>query len=228
MIESKLSNYIQEDWGGDRNEKSEKLLKELIELSAERLDNSINHDLLKQLIVKYSSLEILLRKEMEEAKRLSITDPLTQIYNRLKFSSELENEMKKIKRYPSDLSIIMADIDHFKHVNDQFGHNVGDLTLKKFCEIINSCIRETDVFARWGGEEFIILAVNTSLLGAADLAERIRKRVEVTLFEKVEHITCSLGVAHMELKDGPTAFVSRADAALYKAKEGGRNRVETQ
>jgi diguanylate cyclase (GGDEF)-like protein/PAS domain S-box-containing protein len=173
-----------------------------------------------------NSIDITQLKEMEEElKRLSITDPLTQIYNRGKFHQALEEEIKRQRRYETDLTAIMLDIDHFKPINDTYGHDVGDKILVSLVELVKLCIRETDIFSRWGGEEFMILLPHTSLDNAARLAERIRVKVTESNFEVVGSVTCSFGVSELLPEDTDETFTKRVDNALYESKRNGRNRV---
>ena len=120
----------------------------------------------------------------------------------------------------------MFDIDHFKKVNDTYGHAVGDYVLKTLSQIAKKNIREIDYLIRWGGEEFIVIALDTKLRGAEVLAEKIRKAIEDYNFEKVGRVTVSFGVTQFTQDDTEDSFMKRADDALYQAKEKGRNRVE--
>lgn len=170
--------------------------------------------------------DITARKEMEEnLKIISTTDHLTKLCNRIKFNQALNDEINRVKRYHNDLSIIMFDIDHFKKVNDNFGHPVGDEILITLSALVKSMARNTDIVARWGGEEFIILTKDTDIKGAAMLAERIREKIQEHHFEKVNSITCSFGVTGFLENDDMNTLILRADTALYKAKNTGRNRV---
>ena len=175
-----------------------------------------------------NAVDITKNREMEEKlKKLYVTDQLTGIYNRAKFCEALDEEIKSLKTYTNaTLSLIMFDIDHFKNVNDTYGHDVGDDVIKKLVHIVKSCTRETDVFARWGGEEFMILLPNADLEGAYYLAERIRITIERSRFEKVGSVTCCFGTAQFFPGDTVDKFTKRVDKALYKAKQRGRNRVE--
>jgi diguanylate cyclase (GGDEF)-like protein/PAS domain S-box-containing protein len=176
--------------------------------------------------VVLNSIDITKIKEMEEKlKLLSITDQLTRIYNRVKFNDALKEEIKRLRRYETDLSIIMFDIDHFKSVNDSYGHDVGDKVLVSLVELVKECIRETDVFSRWGGEEFMILLPHTSLENASMLAERIRIKIMKHNFGEVDSVTCSFGVTQINNDDNSETFTKRVDNALYQSKRSGRNRV---
>jgi diguanylate cyclase (GGDEF)-like protein len=120
----------------------------------------------------------------------------------------------------------MLDLDHFKEVNDRYGHNAGDLALKTTTNVVNGVIRKVDIFARFGGEEFVILSPETNLSGAAALAEKIRAAVERCSYPVAGKITLSAGVAELSGKDSGAALIKKADEALYAAKHRGRNRVE--
>ena len=154
------------------------------------------------------------------------TDLLTGIYNRQKFLEEIETELDKLTRYNSAFALIMIDLDHFKNVNDNYGHDVGDKILKSICKVIDSKIRRTDIFARWGGEEFMIIApelrTKDELIA---LAEKIRVGVESTFFDTVGRITISLGITLSKPEDTLNEILKRVDDALYNAKNNGRNQI---
>ncbi len=173
-----------------------------------------------------NSTDITKMKQMEdELKKLSITDQLTGIYNRVKFAEALTDEINRLKRYNSGLSIIMFDIDHFKNVNDIFGHDVGDEVLKKLSNLVNEYIRDTDIFSRWGGEEFMILLPHTKITDASNLANRIREKIENKYFKGPNTVTCSFGVTEYTIDDTEESYTKRVDEALYKSKHSGRNMV---
>ncbi len=171
--------------------------------------------------------EIAERKRVEEKLReLSERDHLTMIYNRRKLFELLTSEVEKARRYKRPLSMIMIDIDNFKRVNDNFGHDVGDNVLKATTNVVSGVIRRVDIFARYGGEEFIILSPETTIEGATVLAEKIRTSVEKYIYQAVGGLTISAGVAELAGKDSGAALIKKADDALYAAKNRGRNRVE--
>lgn len=157
--------------------------------------------------------------------QLAVTDPLTQIYNRLKFNNALEIEIARARRHKRVFSLLMFDIDHFKDINDSFGHEVGDETLKTLTNIVSRHVRVTDTFARWGGEEFVILVVETPAEGGGIFAEKLRKEIEETSFGIAGKVTCSFGVTQFKETDDITSITKRVDEALYEAKGSGRNRV---
>lgn len=158
---------------------------------------------------------------------ISLTDPLTGIGNRRQLEHALSVEISRADRTGSKLSAIMCDFDHFKHLNDQYGHAVGDVVLVTFAKILREHTRATDEVTRFGGEEFVVLSPNTALVDAQDLAERIRATLAQERFVQFsEPVTASFGVA--ELRPGETqgSLLKRIDDALYAAKNLGRNRVE--
>ena len=163
----------------------------------------------------------------EQMSLMAFTDPLTSIYNRLHFSNFLESEIDRVKRYGGTFSIIFFDLDHFKKINDEYGHLAGDNVLKEVSVLVGKANRSADIFARYGGEEFIILTPSTDMAGAIVHAERLRNDIENYRFSDIGHLTCSFGVAEFipETDDMPSIF-KRADTALYNAKHLGRNRVE--
>jgi len=157
---------------------------------------------------------------------LSITDKLTNVFNRMKLDEVLAQEIDRSLRYSTALSIIMADIDFFKKVNDEFGHQVGDEVLIKISALISEKIRKTDILGRWGGEEFLIVCPHTDLSGGVTLAETLRTEIENLEIDPVGRKTCSFGVAQFNSDNTEESLVKRADDALYKAKET-RNKVES-
>lgn len=171
---------------------------------------------------KSVSIDITDKKEIE---KLSETDSLTKVYNRRKIDSIMEKEIYSSQRYSQSLSIIIADIDKFKLVNDIYGHQVGDQVLKYFSKLLVDNCRKSDIVGRWGGEEFIIILPHTEMKGAFELAENLRKTVEKSRFKDVDKLTASFGVSSYEIGDDYHTIVYKADMALYKSKENGRNRV---
>jgi two-component system cell cycle response regulator len=165
---------------------------------------------------------------MEHTKILAQTDALTALYNRRHTSATLDLEVARSNRYGSPLSILMCDIDHFKSVNDRFGHNAGDEVIRRVGRLLSENIRRIDLAGRWGGEEFLILLPSTKVLGAAVVAERIRDGIEAlgAVEGGPDSFTVSIGVAEHERGKAAIELVERADKALYVAKQRGRNRVE--
>ncbi len=166
-----------------------------------------------------------LKEKSDELERIATIDKLTGVYNRHKFEDILILEMERSRRFSQPLSLILIDIDHFKIVNDTYGHDVGDEVLKYLVKIVQDTIRQIDVFARWGGEEFLILSPSTDLENVQLLAEKLRFSVEHADFPKVSHVTISQGVAMFEEKDTFNDVFKRVDKGLYWAKKHGRNQV---
>ena len=181
-----------------------------------------------QFTVQDLNLEMQKRKEaILELQDLAVTDPLTGIFNRRKLHEVLRYEISRKYRYKSDLSIVMCDIDYFKKINDEFGHHAGDNVIKLITKVINQNIRKPDVFARWGGEEFVILMPNTGINSACMVANKLQAAISSTEFPDVGRVTASFGVALFDSEaDTADTFINRSDKALYKAKEGGRNDVQ--
>lgn len=168
-------------------------------------------------------------QELEETnrqmQRLAITDVLTGLYNRMRTDEALDAEIERQKRYPSPLSLILMDIDHFKAVNDGHGHNKGDEILIEVAHLLSQRVRRTDCLGRWGGEEFLLVCPNTSLESARQLADELRRAVGYQDFGVGVDVTMSLGVAQYADGDSRESLLERADAAMYNAKQEGRNRV---
>ncbi len=176
---------------------------------------------------KQNMSELLAEVEQKNAllKRLSITDKLTGLNNRIKIDEVLSSNLHMFERYENVFSVILIDIDHFKKVNDTYGHPVGDEILKDFASILKKNARITDVVGRWGGEEFMIIASETDSVGATKFATTIKKSINEHEFPKVGKVTASFGLTQINVGDSIEEVVNRADLALYNAKETGRNRV---
>ncbi len=175
-------------------------------------------------VVEFSDVTALEEKSQEFENRANY-DALTRIYNRRRFLELLDRGIKNAQRLNHELSLVFFDIDHFKNINDTYGHNIGDEVLKSLTALTSQTIRSSDVFARWGGEEFLILIESTTLENAAKMAEKLRKVIMEHEFPEVKTVTCSFGVATYHSDETGESFIGRADSALYRAKEGGRNRV---
>lgn len=195
-------------------------------------------DRLKIFSVKYSPLTIdsdifviefsdvtELEEQSREFENRASYDQLTKIFNRRKFLELLEKEKTNSMRLKHELALVFFDIDHFKHINDTYGHQAGDDVLRELTALVSRGIRCTDIFARWGGEEFLILLSGMSLDMAMRLAEKLRHSIMTYEFTGVKKVTCSFGVTLYREGEDVEAFVNRADGGLYRAKESGRNRV---
>jgi len=188
-----------------------------------------------QLERKVAERTARLREMNRELEEIAITDALTGAYNRRYFNQLLMQERRLAERYGSTFSLIMFDIDHFKYINDDKGHDAGDAVLKQLIQTVRTILRDCDYLFRYGGEEFTILLPRTALKGASMLAERIRKNIAQHTFEhnqqQMSNITLSLGVVawhEIDAKnddDEAEQLLKKADQALYDSKEKGRNRV---
>ncbi len=159
-----------------------------------------------------------------DTSKLSYTDTLTQINNRLKLDEELQSVYAHYQRNGCPFGLVMIDIDHFKDINDKYGHQRGDKVLQRFADVLKQHTRSTDVIGRWGGEEFMIIYHNTEIEGAYLFAEKLRKAIEECVIEKVEeHISASFGVAQTRPGLSLSELLKQVDAALYSAKRAGRN-----
>lgn len=180
----------------------------------------------KNHLIEKLTFEVMKRQAIEEKLRtLATTDELTALYNRRHISEILANEVDRAARYSNSLSLLIIDIDHFKSINDQHGHIVGDEVLQSFATLLMNLDRNTDKVGRWGGEKFMVVLPQTSADKALSFAERIRIKVAEADFPLQNNVTVSIGVA--TYVEGDTAFslTQRADTALYDAKNTGRNQV---
>ncbi|ANE56074.1 MULTISPECIES: GGDEF domain-containing protein [Methylomonas] len=165
----------------------------------------------------------------QQALKMAFTDPLTKANNRTAFNDSLLREIKRAHRSGSHLSLIFVDVDHFKSINDQYGHECGDLALASVAAWLKESVRGSDAVYRYGGEEFVILLSDTDIDGAMVIGERIRADIEshtLAYGMDVLNLTASLGVATLKGDDTFDSLLKRADAAMYQAKRQGRNRVE--
>lgn len=163
-----------------------------------------------------------------ELERLAITDRLTGLYNRLKLDQILAEELALAQRYATPFALVLVDVDHFKAVNDQHGHQMGDAVLVEMAGLLHAHARATDAVGRWGGEEFLIVCRKTELDGGVAMAEKLRALIADHHFPGLGGKTASFGVSAFRSGDGIAAMVNRADQALYRAKAQGRDRVEKE
>lgn len=177
-------------------------------------------------ITELKNAEEKMKKLNELLESQASTDPLTGISNRLRFNEALDAEIKRSQRYGMRLSLIMFDVDRFKAINDTYGHHTGDDALREVAELVENNIRGYDLFARWGGEEFMIMVTNSEKSHAVGLAEKLRALIEGRRFPVIGNITCSFGVTELIPGESLDRFMQRVDNALYRAKQMGRNRVE--
>ncbi len=192
-----------------------------------------SNDLLRAIInaIEKSKLEQKIVDDKDRFEELSIMDDLTGLYNRRYLFETFAREIKRWNRTGQPFSIMMLDLDHFKEVNDEFGHPTGDMVLSMTAQKIKENLRESDMAFRYGGEEFCLMLIDTHLDMATVMAERLRVEIEKTEYLSVEtnkkiRVTTSIGIAEFDdtVKD-PMKLIGRADHALYNAKEAGRNQV---
>ncbi len=186
------------------------------------------------LPIIYSYVRVIRRKSREyqqvhklylDQSERSVTDALTKIGNRLKLDNELKAAMNNFRNFTQPFGLVMIDIDHFKKINDQHGHQVGDIVLQQFADLLVDHSRSNDVVGRWGGEEFMIIYLSTNLEGAYHHAEKLRRIIEDSEFEGIKKITASFGVAQSTHGIALDELLHCADLALYTAKKEGRNRT---
>ncbi|MCX7896245.1 MAG: diguanylate cyclase [Rhodocyclaceae bacterium] len=215
----------------DAREKEMMHLTLAIVLSGVLLAAWISAQIARDVLARLDASRQAMRVQKELAESLARTDALTGLPNRRVFDAALHREMQRARRRNEPLALIVTDIDHFKAINDTFGHAAGDEVLRDFARILRETVREIDLVGRWGGEEFVILMPTTSRDEAVLVAERLRMAVEARRLTVAGHAlsyTASFGVAALQREDGHAqALFGRADAALYRAKKNGRNRIES-
>ncbi|HDQ25458.1 MAG TPA: GGDEF domain-containing protein [bacterium] len=196
-----------------------------------QLKRQTGRQLEKEVIEQVKETTSILREQKEDSERRAIVDGLTGLFNRRYFETKLEEELTFAKRFRTRLCLIMFDIDHFKPVNDTYGHQTGDTVLQEIAEVVKPLLTSTDSPCRYGGEEFAVIMPETDTAEAFETAERLRKAVEERAFyggETLIKITVSLGIAeyptHALIKE---RLIEKADAALYSAKNSGRNNTQT-
>jgi diguanylate cyclase (GGDEF)-like protein len=168
-----------------------------------------------------------LRQALERIEQIAVRDELTGIYNRRYLVEALDRERSRAERLAEPFSVCLVDVDHFKSINDRFGHAAGDAVLRRLAQLVPAELRGVDLFGRLGGEEFLVIVPGTGREGAAACAERVRQRVAASVFPEVADggLTASIGVATYAAPEPVDATLARADAALYQAKAAGRNKV---
>lgn len=192
-----------------------------------------SHDIYAEL-TRLNNQLLTMQRELEkknsELERLAYYDTLTGLFNRRAILEKLDEWLRQVRRYSDRLSVVMVDLDHFKHVNDTLGHRTGDRVLADIAGLMRRSVRQADFCGRYGGEEFLVILPQTDVTGAAIMAERMRTALEGTPMRAPEggtfKMTASFGAAEHCDGDDEDLLVGRADAALYRAKKRGRNRTE--
>lgn len=196
-------------------------------LLLDQLNQTIKQELLVHEALRMKTLE--LEQSNRKLNELATHDGLTGAYRRGHIEGELRRQVKALERRPADFSFMLLDIDFFKRVNDRHGHAVGDEVLRRLAVQVQSTLRASDLFGRWGGEEFVVLMPDTDLLQAVEAAERVRRAMHALTFtgegDESFGVTVSIGVAQLQAQETADQLTQRADKALYAAKHGGRDRV---
>jgi len=183
-----------------------------------------NHNEILEQTVQTRTME--LEKALADMKELAVRDKLTGLYNRHKIDEVLGSEIDKSKRYNSYFGVVILDIDNFKNVNDKYGHNTGDIIISEFATVLKQYARKSDTVGRWGGEEFLILILESSKESILKFTDRLKEKIENHKFSLVEHnITASFGATVYLDDDTVESLIVRADNALYESKNNGRNIV---
>lgn len=179
----------------------------------------------KKMEYKGNVRHVVVFTDITRLNELATQDILTGLANRFQFDKALQHSIHMSSRYGRVFSLILVDVDHFKEVNDRYGHLVGDEVLKELSRLLSQSVRKSDIVARWGGEELVVLLPDNELSSASKLAESLRARIETHRFAPLERLTCSFGVVQWHIGETSDSLLHRVDEKLYAAKEGGRNRV---
>lgn len=188
-----------------------------------------SNDEIGELASAFNSMSGRLAEAHRELRELSIRDPLTQLYNRRYFNEQCEKLYQQACRYDHPLTVMVGDLDHFKHINDSLSHAVGDDVLRHIGELLLAHSRTSDIVSRHGGEEFVIAFAETSLEQATKHCEALRKAIESHPWHLIHpelHVTMSMGLSDLRAAGSVEKMVNEADCRLYAAKAGGRNRIE--
>jgi len=183
--------------------------------------------ILSGMLFRYQQKDFINRRKIQlqtqKLEKLAMEDPLTGIMNRRHFLSVIGKELARSQRHGHALSLTIFDIDSFKNINDKYGHNIGDKVLVSLCLLIQSNIRNNDIFARWGGEEFILISLDTPKDAMFNVCEKLRNTIEAYSEKGLPSITASFGISGYDVGDSIEDMIHRADVALYEAKDNGRN-----
>ena len=172
---------------------------------------------------------IKLFETLKKYEDLASKDALTSVYNHGRIETEIENAIEVFKTKGTHITLMMLDIDYFKHVNDKFGHSVGDVVLKQFAAFVVDFLASYDIkIGRWGGEEFVCVCYSLEFEEAKQIAEQLRQKISENDFEQIGSLTCSIGLTDVKPGDNAKGVFDRVDRAMYEAKTNGRNRVTIQ
>lgn len=195
------------------------------EMLAQARDDAIRAGFHQRMRLDAEAANRTLRAANQKLTLLAHTDPLTGVYNRRYFQDCITQELVRNERHAAPMSLLIFDLDHFKSINDRYGHPVGDLVLVQTCQLLRGYLRASDLMARWGGEEFVVLLPHCDADTACTLADKLCAVLAGHTFAEVGRVTASFGVAQYHLTDSIEHWIGRADAALYQAKQAGRNTV---
>jgi diguanylate cyclase (GGDEF)-like protein len=210
----------------DNQHRQQEVNKLLLDMFSRDFDHNLHINLIENLINQYAEIYLQLDKTKNELELLSITDNLTGIFNRRKCYDVLKYEIEKNLRDNHPIGLLMFDIDHFKNVNDTYGHDEGDRVLIEVSSAVQNIIRPYDTFARWGGEEFMMILPSIDMKDLIHKAEEIRKTVETHDFNLRKPITISVGITMYQKDEKIEEITKRVDELMYYAKESGRNNVK--
>ncbi|RXJ97452.1 hypothetical protein CRV00_01060 [Malaciobacter molluscorum] len=218
--------FIKKYLGQPLEEFTTKIRKQDVQ-SPQAIDLNIHWTDTNELLILKDSYNQMIQR-LNKHKLLSITDKLTGLFNRLKLDESLNDEFNRSNRFKRSFGIVILDIDHFKRVNDTYGHQVGDQVIIQFAKILKENIRKVDTLGRWGGEEFMIICSETDLKGTIKLAQSLREIIRKYDFPGIGNLSASFGVSIYSGDENIDSVIAHADNALYKAKSNGRNRVESE
>lgn len=222
------AQHIKQPQPGEAGEAVQALLDTVRKQIAEVVDHGRQFE---DKLTEYSSEITELNQELEKTKKDTMLDPITGIGNRRRFETTLKEMLGSLTDFNDRVSVLLADVDHFKNVNDTLGHNIGDQILRLVATDFKQNLKGGDVLARWGGDEFAAILPNTSLENAYAVADTVRKSIgrrqlkNTKTGEVIGDITLSIGVSSYRQGDNPHKMIFRADEALFEAKRQGRNRV---
>lgn len=208
------------------------VLQELEKILNNHKDVTAYFQQMAEFIAALQKDSLRLNEELDRVTLLSLTDELTELPNRRAFLQRLKDEVGRVKRYGHTLTMALLDLDYFKPINDQYGHNTGDKVLKAYASEVLSMFREQDMIARYGGEEFVVIFPDTAIPGALQALNMVQQRAETASLNigeaEIKLPTFSAGVVSFQAEDSIDSFIQRADQVLYEAKNKGRNRIEVE
>lgn len=230
IVEQDDSGQVLRMIGSHLNIHTAKTAQEALQRKNELLhsDNITLEKIINERTDELRTLNTKLQEQLEYINEIATRDKLTSVYNRHMFEELLNKEMQRARRYTRPLSLVMVDADFFKEINDRYGHQTGDAVLKELAGMLVSNLRDSDIIARWGGEEFVAILPDTTQEAAAALAEALRVKIARSSFAENIQLTCSFGITSYRHSDTLNNLFARIDRALYRAKEYQRNNVQSE